>query len=554
MRKLRFNLKGLGPLPPTGGSGGIRRNDNASKSFGVGMRRGSNGLRVLGRSLKSGVTWASVFPEDLKVSERKIFDPQDKTLLQWNKFFQVLCIISVSFDPLFFYLPYFNHKSFCLAIDSSLASYAIVVWRYLHDPARTKVLATKTQLLNIVILQYFPRFLRFLPLASEISKTAGVFSENALVGAAYYLTWYMLGSHITGSVWYLLAVERNDTCWRNACMEEERCFTHFLYCGGSNKRATGYEEWRKISPTILRNKCSADDDDAPFDYGIFNQAITSNIVASINFFPKLCYCLWWGVQNISTLGQGLQASTYVGEILFCIILAVLGLVLFAVLIGKMQNFLQSMSVRLEEMRIRRRDSEQWMHHRLLPPELREKVRRYDKCKWFNTRGVDEESLVPLFANMDERLLDAICERLKPCLHTKGTCIIREGDPVNEMLFIVRGQLESVTTDGGRSGFFNRGFLKEGDFCGEELLTWALDPKSSSNLPSSTRTVKAMDEMEAFALEAEELKFVASQFRRLHSRQVQHTFRFYSQHSEGISLPLQKPREPDFSHLDDDDPR
>lgn len=130
--------------------------------------------------------------------------------------------------------------------------------------------------------------------------------------------------------------------------------------------------------------------------------------------------------------------------------------------------------------------------------------------------------------MDERLLDAICERLKPSLYTDTTYIVREGDPVNEMLFIIRGRLESVTTDGGRSGFFNRGFLKEGDFCGEELLTWALDPKAGSNLPSSTRTVKALTEVEAFALEAEELKFVASQFRRLHSRQVQHTFRFYSQ--------------------------
>jgi cyclic nucleotide gated channel len=97
-----------------------------------------------------------------------------------------------------------------------------------------------------------------------------------------------------------------------------------------------------------------------------------------------------------------------------------------------------------------------------------------------------------------------------------------------MLFIIRGRLESVTTDGGRSGFFNRGFLKEADFCGEELLTWALDPKSGSNLPSSTRTVKALTEVETFALTADELKFVASQFRRLHSRQVQHTFRFYSQ--------------------------
>ena len=59
--------------------------------------------------------------------------------------------------------------------------------------------------------------------------------------------------------------------------------------------------------------------------------------------------------------------------------------------------------------------------------------------------------VPLFANMDERLLDAICERLKPSLYTERTYIVREGDPVDEMLFIICGRLESVTTD-GRSGF------------------------------------------------------------------------------------------------------
>ncbi|KAE8678691.1 putative cyclic nucleotide-gated ion channel 8 [Hibiscus syriacus] len=120
--------------------------------------------------------------------------------------------------------------------------------------------------------------------------------------------------------------------------------------------------------------------------------------------------------------------------------------------------------------------------------------------------------------MDERLLDAICDRFKPCLFTENTYIVREGDPVDEMLFIIPGCLESVTTDGGRNGFFNRSLLKEGDFCGEELLTWALDPKTGANLPTSTRTVKALTEVEAFALTAEELKFVAGQFRRLHSRQ------------------------------------
>ena len=56
----------------------------------------------------------------------------------------------------------------------------------------------------------------------------------------------------------------------------------------------------------------------------------------------------------------------------------------------------------------------------------------------------------------------------------------------------------------------------------------LETQSRLKVTFSTRTVKALAEVEAFALEAEELKFVASQFRRLHSRQVEQTFRLYSQ--------------------------
>lgn len=129
--------------------------------------------------------------------------------------------------------------------------------------------------------------------------------------------------------------------------------------------------------------------------------------------------------------------------------------------------------------------------------------------------------------MDDQLLDAICECLVSSLSTEGTYIFREGDPVDEMVFIIRGQLESSTTNGGRSGFFNSITLRPGDFCGEELLTWALMPNPSSNLPSSTRTVKALTEVEAFALQAEDLKSVAGQFKRLHSKKLQHAFRYHS---------------------------
>ena len=107
--------------------------------------------------------------------------------------------------------------------------------------------------------------------------------------------------------------------------------------------------------------------------------------------------------------------------------------------------------------------------------------------------------VPFFSQMDDQLLDAICERLVSSLSTKDTYIVQEGDPVNEMLFIIRGQLKSSTTNGGRSGFFNSITLKPGDFCGEELLTWALMPSSNLHLPSSTRTIRSLTEVEAFAL-------------------------------------------------------
>lgn len=293
------------------------------------------------------------------------------------------------------------------------------------------------------------------------------------------------------------------------------------------------------------------DNNSVFDYGIFANAVTQNVV-STEFLEKYFYCLWWGLQNLSSYGQSLNTSTFIGETSFAILIAILGLVLFAHLIGNMQTYLQSITVRLEEWRLKRRDTEEWMRHRQLPQNLRERVRRFVQYKWLATRGVDEESIlralptdlrrdiqrhlcldlvrrVPFFSQMDDQLLDAICERLVSSLSTQGTYIVREGDPVTEMLFIIRGRLESSTTNGGRTGFFNSITLRPGDFCGEELLTWALLPKSTLNLPSSTRTVRALEEVEAFALRAEDLKFVANQFRRLHSKKLQHTFRFYSYH-------------------------
>ncbi|KAH0658461.1 hypothetical protein KY289_027209 [Solanum tuberosum] len=549
----------------------------------------------------------SGFVEESLGSNKNILDPQGPFLQKWNKIFVLSCVIAISLDPLFLYIPLIDNDNKCLGLDRTLEVTASVLrsftdmfyflhialqfrtgfiapssrvfgrgvlvedaWeiakRYLSTYFLIDILAvlplpqvviliiipklrgatslnTKNLLKSVVFFQYIPRVLRVYPLYKEVTRTSGILTETAWAGAAFNLFLYMLASHVLGAFWYLFSIERETTCWKQACANSSACRHASLYCDDDH---TGFK-------TLLNNSCPIETPNTTlFDFGMFLDALQSDVVGSMNFPQKFFYCFWWGLQNLSSLGQNLQTSTYVWEICFAVFISISGLVLFAFLIGNMQTCLQSSTMRLEEMRVKRRDAEQWMSHRLLPENLRERIRRYEQYKWQETRGVEEENLihnlpkdlrrdikrhlclallmrVPMFEKMDEQLLDALCDRLKPVLYTEDSYIVREGDPVNEMLFVMRGKLQSVTTNGGRTGFFNSEYLKAGDFCGEELLTWALDPHSSTNLPISTRTAQALSEVEAFALVADDLKFVASQFRRLHSKQLRHTFRFYSGH-------------------------
>ncbi|KAK2367516.1 putative cyclic nucleotide-gated ion channel 20, chloroplastic [Trifolium repens] len=75
-------------------------------------------------------------------------------------------------------------------------------------------------------------------------------------------------------------------------------------------------------------------------------------------------------QQISTLAGGLTPSYFVWEVVFAISIIGLGLLLFALLIGNIQNFLQGLGRRRLEMLLRSRDVEQWMRHRRLPENLK----------------------------------------------------------------------------------------------------------------------------------------------------------------------------------------
>ncbi|KAM0887618.1 hypothetical protein ACQ4PT_028881 [Festuca glaucescens] len=542
----------------------------------------------------------------------KIIDPTSDFILIWNYVFRIACFVALFMDPLYFYVPtivneaptqcvgkdrhlattitvfrstadlfyviqivikfmtaYINPRSklgvfgrgdlvtdpneiakkyirsdFAIDLVASLPIPQIITWSVIPAIKYSWSGHNNDMLFLVALFQYILRLYLIISLNSKIVKVTGAFSKTAWQGAVSNLLLYMTASHVLGALWYLLSVDRQTACWQQYCGDEPSCDNKYLACNVKPDPI-----W--ANSTAIFISCDASNKTASFDYGMF-KTLLSNKTPSQRFLRKYVYCLWWGLQNLSCYGQTLSVSTYIGETLYAIFLAVLGLVLFAHLIGNVQTYLQSITARVEEWRVKQRDTEEWMRHRQLPHELRERVRRFIHYKWLATRGVDEASIlkalptdlrrdinrhlcldlvrrVPFFSQMDDQLLDAICGRLVSSLSTKGTYTVREGDPVTEMLFIIRGKLESSTTDGGRTGFFNSITLKSGDFCGEELLGWALVPRPTVNLPSSTRTVKALVEVEAFALQAEDLKFVASQFRRLHSRKLQHTFRYYSHH-------------------------
>ncbi|KGN56430.1 cyclic nucleotide-gated ion channel 1 [Cucumis sativus] len=541
---------------------------------------------------------------------KKILDPHKQFLQQWNKIFVLSSVIAVAVDPLFFYVPVLDGKDQCLTMDRQLMIIACVLRSFidlfylLHmifefrtgylppslpvfgtgelikDPAKIAKkylfsnflidflsiiplpqllvlviipaakgpipLKTKDAMKMAILLQYIPRLLRIYPLYREVTRTSGILTETAWSGAAFNLLIYMLASHVVGAVWYLLSIERQAKCWIQACKEDDiNCTGEFLYCGTHKRNA-----YPSINKTCFPKE--SEDGKDGFEFGIYAEALKFNLTDTMSFRRKFCYSFWWALRNVGSSGQNLEVSHFMGEVFFAVFIAILGLVLFAFLISNIQKYLQSATVKIEQMRINRRDAEHWMAHRMLPDELRYRIRRYDQYKWQLNRGVKEEELisnfpkdlrrdikrhlclahlkkVPLFSSMDKQLLDAMCEYLRPVLFTEKSFIMQEGDPIDMMLFIMKGKMATIIGCDWKNDLYSD-TLNAGDFCGEELVHWAMDPTTNpSSLPISKRTVETLTEVEAFALKANELKFVTSQFhsQQLNSKYFQFSVRFYS---------------------------
>lgn len=98
---------------------------SVSNMFRKSYEHGSGRIKSLKRSIESR-SLNRILSRGLD-SGRNTLNPQGKFLQKWNKIFVLSCVIAVSVDPLFFYIPVVKDDNKCLDMDKKLQITASVL-------------------------------------------------------------------------------------------------------------------------------------------------------------------------------------------------------------------------------------------------------------------------------------------------------------------------------------------------------------------------------------------------------------------------------------------
>ncbi|KAK2654170.1 hypothetical protein Ddye_014026 [Dipteronia dyeriana] len=475
----------------------------------------------------------------------------------------VLWIISISLDPFICYVPSIKAGERSLKMNSSLLISIGVLYPSLHiyrisigfyenktkfkifHRAESIALLFSNVLLYSVILipkmkirapifsvvlaiflaVYLVRIIGIYRLFSEevTKSTTSKLAEAPIIKIVFNLLLFLYGGHIFGGLWYLFAIWKEMECWKN---REGNQLLNATYC------------FANIEHT------------KPYEVGIFKDAFESHIVEeSSELWKKLLYCFRWGVQNISGFGQNLEVSTYAWENIFVILIAIYGVGTFTYFIGNMQNVIMSA---IDERRKKadreiKQQLEQWFTFGKLSENLQNCIKEYHRYNGQQTGGVNVKNLfrnlpgdvknnlkhelclelrekVGRFRRWSDASLLHLCDCIKPRVYAELTCIVREGDPIVEMLFVLHGKLWNFSSAASSTSNVSprdrkKEILKDGDFWGEELVNRVQDESSynlsgklyvqcfssSSNKLVSQTTIKALTKVEAFVLRIDDLK-------------------------------------------------
>ncbi|KAG1366800.1 hypothetical protein COCNU_13G005900 [Cocos nucifera] len=409
-----------------------------------------------------------------------VLDPRSGGVQQWNRGLLLARAVALAVDPLFFYAVSLGARAGAAAEEEGGGCVVGMDGRLGLAVAVVRTCADAVHVLHVWVqlrLAYVSRESLVVGCGKLVWEPRAIASHYLRSPKGFWFDLFVILPlpQVAGGCWYVLAIQRVASCLQQECQKNNNCDLMSIACSreachqlplpaGTNELSC----MNNLTSVGNQNLLSCLNLDGPFQYGIYDAALP--VISSNSLAVKILYPIFWGLVTLSTFGNNLEPTSQWLEVIFSIAIVLSGLMLFTLLIGNIQ--------------------------------------------------------VPFFQSLDDLILDNICDRVKHLVFSKDEKIIREGDPVQRMVFIVRGHLQS--SQKLSKGMVATCRLGPGNFLGDELLSWCLRRPFIDRLPASSATFACVEPTEAFGLDACHLRYITEHFRyKFANDRLKRTARYYS---------------------------
>jgi len=230
---------------------------------------------------------------------------------------------------------------------------------------------------------------------------------------------------------------------------------------------------------------------------------------------------YWTITTIATIGYGDITPKGSQQMLFVILIELLGAAMYGLVIGNIAGLIASIDVAKSQYREKLDKINSFLKYRSIPEHLMKKINNYYSYLWDTRKGYDEieflhdlpvalkESValhlnkeiierVPLFEKADASLIRDIILQLEPVVFTPGDYIVRAGELGRDMFFISKGSVLVISADES----VTYATLNAGQFFGEISLLLSM-PR--------TATIKAAGFCDLYRLEKDQFDVVVEQY-------------------------------------------
>ncbi len=222
------------------------------------------------------------------------------------------------------------------------------------------------------------------------------------------------------------------------------------------------------------------------------------------------YSLYWAITTLTTVGYGDITPVTLPEILFTAVVMVLGVSLYAYVIGNVASLISSLDSAQARFQDQLAKVRSYLKEHHIPPSIQVKVIDYYYYRWETRRDLGDLSAlqniprslyaqiilhlhkealekVPLFKEASYELIEQMVLALKSEIYPPHEYVVREGQRGRAMYFILKGRVQILSERTGEA--FET--LGPGQFFGEIALLYST---------IRTASVKTLSYCELFKLD------------------------------------------------------